>query len=100
MARPATLTDTEVTIVPKKEFHTFTVEEYKEYSEANGTYMGRKPEQKTKLTTQELRVLINENWTPKEVKDKHGLDDEELKSVVYQLSKEEQRDKPIKFGKV
>jgi len=100
MARPTTLRDDEVQLVPKKEFYTFTVDEYKEYSAANGTYMGRKPGQKTKLTTQELRVLINENWTPQEVKDKHGIDDEELKSIVYQLSKEEQRDKPIKFGKV
>ena len=61
--------------------------------------MGRKDGQKTLLSTQELRVLINDNWTAQEVKDKHGLSDDELKQVVFKLSKEEQRDKPIKFGR-
>ena len=61
--------------------------------------MGRKPEEKTKLTVEELRVLINEGWTAEEVKEKHGIDDEELKQVVWKLSKDEQREKPIKFGK-
>lgn len=84
---------------PEKEFHTFTRLEYDDYCKTKGTKMGRKEGQKTKLSTQELRVLINEKWTPEEVKDKHGLSDEELKSVVYALSKEEQRDKPIKFGR-
>jgi hypothetical protein len=62
--------------------------------------MGRKQGQKTKLSTEELRVLINEKWTSEEVKDKHGLDDEELKQVVWKLSQEERLDKPIKFGKL
>lgn len=89
----------DVEIVPKKEFYTFTRLEYDEYSKEKGTVMGRKDGQKTTLSTQELRVLINDNWTAQEVKDKHGLSDDELKQVVFKLSKEEQRDKPIKFGK-
>lgn len=86
-------------IVPKKEFLTLSRLEYDEYSKEKGTVMGRKDGQKTTLSTQELRVLINDNWTAQEVKDKHGLSDDELKQVVFKLSKEEQRDKPIKFGR-
>lgn len=103
MARTANVPSTnelvEGEIVPVKELLVMTPLEYAEYSKAKGTIMGRKPDQKTKLTTDELRVLINDGWTAEEVKDKHGIDDEELKQVVWKLSKEEQRDKPIKFGK-
>ena len=95
MARPVT---TEVTEV-RKELITMTPLEYAEYSKDKGTVMGRKPNQKTKCSTEELRILINEGWTPEQVKDKHGMTDEELKQLVWKLSKEEQRDKPIKFGK-
>ena len=105
MARtPATLEiDTEVVEIPDENsthIKTYSAEEYKAMSKANGTSMGRKPNQKTKLSTEELRVLINEKWTAEEVKDKHGLDDEELKQVVWKLSQEERLDKPIKFGKL
>ena len=95
MARPVT---TEVTEV-RKELVTMTPLEYAEYSKNKGTAMGRKPNQKTKCSTEELRILINEGWTAEQVKDKHGMTDEELKQLVWKLSKEEQRDKPIKFGK-
>lgn len=95
MARPVT---TEVTEV-RKELITMTPLEYAEYSKDKGTVMGRKPNQKTKCSTEELRILINEGWTPEQVKDKHGMTDEELKQLVWKLSREEQRDKPIKFGK-
>ena len=95
MARPVT---TEVTEV-RKELITMTPLEYAEYSKDKGTVMGRKPNQKTKCSTEELRILINEGWTAEQVKDKHGMTDEELKQLVWKLSKEEQRDKPIKFGK-
>lgn len=95
MARPVT---TEVTEV-RKELITMTPLEYAEYSKDKGTVMGRKPNQKTKCSTEELRILINEGWTPEQVKDKHGMTDEELKQLVWKLSKAEQRDKPIKFGK-
>ena len=73
--------------------------EYAEYSKANGRHMGRVLGTKTKLTTEELRVLINESYTPEQVKDKHGIDDAELEQVVWRLSTEERLDKPIRFGK-
>ena len=43
--------------------------------------------------------MINEGWTAEQVKDKHGLNDEELEQVVWKLSKEERLSKPIRFGK-
>lgn len=102
MARPSTQLATQgldVEVIPAKELKVMSTLEYAEYSKANGRYMGREEGVKTKLTTDELRILMNEGWTADEVKDKHGLNDEELKQVVWKLSKEEQRDKPIKFGK-
>ena len=95
--------DTEVVAIPDENsthIKTYSSEEYKAMSKANGTSMGRKPGVKTKLSTEELRVLINEKWSAEEVKDKHGLDDEDLKQVVWKLSQEERLDKPIKFGKL
>lgn len=77
---------------------TMTTEEYAEYSEKNGTYMGRPKGTKSKLTTQELRVLINAEWNPKMIQDKHGISDEELKQVIWALSKEERRDSPIVYN--
>lgn len=87
-------------VIPAKELLVMTPTEYAEYSKAKGTIMGRRPDQKTTLTIEELRILINEKWTPEEVMDKHGINDEELKQLVWKLSKAEQRDKPIKFGKL
>lgn len=86
-------------VIPAKESLTLSVDEYKKYSEDNGRIMGRMPDQKTALTVEELRILINENWTEQEVMDKHGIDAEELKQIVWKLSKDEQRDRPIRFGK-
>jgi hypothetical protein len=105
MARTPALTEVEVEVVAipdenSTHIKTYSAEEYKAMSKANGTVMGRKPNQKTRLSTEELRVLINEKWTAEEVKEKHGLDDEELKQVVWKLSQEERLDKPIKFGKL
>lgn len=98
MARPVRVNQVDGEIV-EKELMVLTPTEYADYSKAKGTIMGRRPDQKTVCTTEELRILINEGWTPEQVKDKHGIDDEELKQLVWKLSKEEQRDKPIKFGK-
>ena len=75
-----------------------TPDEYKEYSAGNGLIMGRRPDQKTRCTIEELRALINSNWTPKMVMDKHGLTADDLKQLVWQLSKRELRDKPIKYS--
>ena len=76
----------------------FTPDEYKEYSASLGLIYGRKPEQKTRCTIEELRALINSGWTPSRVMEKHGLSAEDLKQLVWKLSKKELRDKPIKFS--
>lgn len=94
-----TVLDTEV-VDDGSHIKTYSSEEYKAMSKANGTTMGRPAGVKTKLSTEELRVLINEKWTAEEVKDKHGLNDEDLKQVVWKLSQEERLDKPLKFGKL
>jgi hypothetical protein len=78
---------------------TMTASEYGEYSEKHGRVMGREKGQKTKLTTQELRVLINADWKPDAIMDKHGINDEELKQVVWKLSEEELRESPIQYNK-
>jgi hypothetical protein len=75
-----------------------TPDEYREYSEENGLIMGRRPEQKTVCSIEELRALINSNWTPKMVMEKHGLTADDLKQLVWKLSKKELRDKPIKYS--
>ena len=95
---PAT-TGLDTEVVPVKVFTVESPTEYAESSKARGTIMGRKPDEKTVLTIEELRVLINEGWTAEQVKDKHGLNDEELEQVVWKLSKEERLSKPIRFGK-
>lgn len=75
-----------------------TATEYDEYSKANGRVMGRKKGQKTKCSIEELRALINSKWNPKQIMDKHGMDDEDFKQLVWKLSKQELRDRPLKFN--
>ena len=75
-----------------------TAEDYAKYSKENGRIMGRRPDQKTECTIEELRALINSNWSPKMVMEKHGIDADELKQLVWALSKAELRDKPIKYS--
>ena len=74
-----------------------TATEYAEYSKANGRVMGRKVGQKTKCSIEELRALINSKWTPKQIIAKHGMSDEDFKQLVWSLSKQELRDRPLKF---
>ena len=75
-----------------------TPDEYKDYSAENGLIMGRRPDQKTRCTIEELRSAINSNRTPKWIMDKHGMDADELKQLVWKLSKKELRDNPIKYS--
>ena len=77
---------------------TFTPDEYAEHSKQKGLIMGRRPDQKTQCTIEELRALINSEWTPKMIMEKHGLSAEDLKQLVWKLSKRELRGKPIKFS--
>ena len=75
-----------------------TAEKYAEYSKGKGLIMGRHPDQKTVCTIEELRALINSGWTPKRIMEKHGMNEEDLKQLVWALSKRELRDKPIKYS--
>lgn len=97
----ADMADNQVTIkggqVVGTEILVLTPDEYATYSKANGRVMGRLKGTKTKPTIEELRALINSNWTPSMVMDKHGIDAEELKQLVWALSTRELRDKPIHY---
>ena len=68
-----------------------TAAEYKAMSKKNGTVMGRKKGQKTKMSAEELRILINEKWTPEEIMEKHGLDKDEYLVVTKKLAKAERK---------
>ena len=74
-----------------------TPDEYAEWGKKSGTYMGRKIGQKTQCKVEELRVLINSKWRPSQVMEKHGIDAEDLKQLVWKLSKAELRSVPIKY---
>ena len=77
---------------------TMSATEYGEYSKANGRFFGRNPEEKTECSIEELRALINSGWTPKMIMEKHGIDSEEFKQLVWSLSKREMREKPIAYS--
>ena len=86
-------------LAPESTIMVMTTSEYEEYSKKNGRIMGRRPDQKTKCSTEELRVYINAGRLPKELMDKHGMSEEEHKQLVWKLSKEERRDSAIEFNK-
>jgi hypothetical protein len=71
--------------------------EYLRHHKERGTPYGRKPGQKTKYTIEELRVHINSGWTREMIRDKTGLNDQEITNLVHKLSKFERRKKPIQF---
>jgi len=73
----------------------FTPDQYKEYSAKQGLIMGRRPNQVTKCSIEELRALINSNWTPSMVMEKHGMDAKKLQQLIWGLSAKELRDVPI-----
>lgn len=75
-----------------------TTSEYAEYSKANGRIMGRKRGVKTKCSIEELRALVNSGWKPSMIMEKHGINGEEFKQLVWALSKAELRDQPLKFS--
>lgn len=53
---------------------------------------------KSKPSIEELRAYINSKWTPKMFMEKTGIGAEELKQLVWKLSKSELRDTPIKYS--
>ena len=75
----------------KKGVQIMSPKEYADVSAEQGKYMGRALDQKTKLTIEELRVLINEGWTREMVRNKHGLTDEELNRVFVSLMRTERK---------
>ena len=74
-----------------------TPDEYRDYSKAKGTIMGRLPNQKSVCSIEELRALINSDWSPSMVIEKHGMTEGELQQLVWKLSLKELRDRPIKL---
>ena len=87
-------------LVPEKKFMVLKTSEYEKMSKDQGTTFGRKDGEKTKCTIEELRVLINSDWTPQMVMDKHGMSEEDHKQLVWKLSEAERREKPIAFTKL
>lgn len=72
-----------------------TATEYAKYSKENGRHMGREAGQKTQLTAEEFVVLSKENWTPKQIMDKHGIDLKELQAVAGSVALIMQLKRPI-----
>ena len=93
-------TATKKTEKPQKFSAVMSTSEYEEKCKKNGTVFGREKDVKTECTIEELRVLINSNWTPEMVMDKHGMSEEEHKQLVWKLSKAERRETPIRFTKL
>ena len=87
---PAIITDSSVGSVMR-----MSVEEYKEWSKSQGKIMGREPNQKTYPTEEELRILINTGYTRSMIKEKHGLDDNDIDKLLISMSNKERRDKPV-----
>lgn len=63
-------------------FLTLKASEYAEYSKENGRYMGREAGESTELSPEEFVVLSQDNWTPKQIMDKHGITLEQLQQVA------------------
>ena len=77
----------------KKGVQIMSPKEYADMSAEQGRYMGRRLDQKTKPTIEELRVLINEGYTKEMVKNKHGITDEELNNLFARLMQKERKTK-------
>lgn len=89
----------EVITKPEKFMATMTQPEYEEYSLAAGrTRYGGEKGVKVHATIEELRAYINSHWTPSMLMEKWQMDEEELKQLVWKLSKAELRDRPIKVN--
>ncbi len=96
------MADSEVNIVNGQVVGTgirvYTPDEYEAHCTEVGTVMGRKKGQKTNPTIEELRATINGNRKPSWFMRKTGISAEELKQLIWKLSKKEMRDNPIKFS--
>ena len=77
---------------------TYTPDEYRVASAAQGRIMGREKGTVTKCTIEELRALINSDWSPSMIMEKHGMDEKALQQLVWKLSLAELRDRPVKLN--
>ena len=77
---------------------TYTPDEYKAASAAQGRIMGREKGTVTKCTIEELRALINSDWAPSMVMEKHGMNENALQQLIWKLSLAELRDRPVKLN--
>lgn len=72
-----------------------TPDEYRDWSVAQGRIMGRNPNQVTFPTEEEMRVLINTGYTRAMIKEKHGVNDEQIDQLLKNMSFKERRDKVV-----
>lgn len=87
---PAIITDPKTSHIMR-----MSVDEYREWSQSQGYIMGRKPDQVTIPSEEEMRVLINSGYTRAMVKEKHGLNDEQINKILQSMSYKERRDKTV-----
>lgn len=72
-----------------------TPDEYREWSASQGRIMGRLPNQVTMPTEEEMRVLINSGWNRAMIKEKHGVSDAQIDTLLVSMSNKERRDKVV-----
>ncbi len=88
----------ELAVVVPSGIQTFSAEEYGDYSIANGrTRYGGEKGVKLTVSTEELRAYISSGWKPSMLMEKWQFSEEELTQLVWKLSKEELREKPIRI---
>ena len=76
-----------------------TAEEYAKYSKANGrTAYGGEIGVKYDCSIEDLRAKINSGWKPSMIMEKYQIDKDELKQLVWALSKRELRERPVSFN--
>ena len=78
--------------------HVYKAEDWINKCKEKGMPFGRKNGQKVECTIEELRALINSNWSPSMIMEKYGMNAEGFKQLVWRLSKRELRDNPIRFS--
>lgn len=72
-----------------------TPDEYRDWSLSQGRIMGRRPDQVTFPTEEEMRILINTGYTRAMIKEKHGVNDEQIDQLLKNMSFKERRDKVV-----
>lgn len=73
-----------------------SVNEYREYSAKKGKIMGRKVDQVIFPTEEELRVYINTGYNRAMLKERYGMNDEQLDVALRKMSYKEGLDRVVK----